>query len=108
MDHTLFITAVVLNPFIKRKLFTHQLSSLTLVSIIEKLYCRVFELSVAPPELGLSQRALNYVSATQNGDVFGYSGGEWTEERLKEMIPVSTANLFHFLDHSPFGICFYK
>ena len=93
MDHILFITAILLNPFIKRKLFTQRLSSLTLVSMIEKIYCRVFKLPAVPGELGLSKWALEYISGMPNGDAFGYLAGDWTELKLKQMIPVCIATI---------------
>ncbi len=89
VDHDFFMVAIALNPFVKTSLFAPMVSTVVLVTMIERLYCRVFEVTTVPSTLGF--RAVAYL--TDNYDAFGYPGGDWNQENLRTRIPVSTPSV---------------
>ena len=84
MDHSLFIVALVLNPFIKRTLLNVSFNNFRIIDLVEKLYCRMFKVYEAPDTLG--QRVLSYLSNC--GDVFGYEHGQCSLAQLQKWILV--------------------
>ena len=55
-----------------------------LVTMIEQLYCHVFEVPSPPENLG--SQAIAYL--TSNYDVFGYPGSDWNETNLCSHVKV--------------------
>jgi hypothetical protein len=86
IDLSFFVVAITLNPFVKRRLFNPNLSNLQLITLMEEVYCRVFETNEVPGNFGM--RALAYLTSIY--DVFGYPSGDWTHNNLCKRIPVST------------------
>src|SRR5258708_30396344 len=78
VDHNFFMVAIALNPFVKTSLFALMVSTVVLVTMIEHLYCRVFEVTTVPSTLGFC--AVAYL--TDNYNAFGYPGGDWNQENL--------------------------
>ena len=84
IDHDLFLVAIALNPFVKTKVFAPAISPMLLVTMIEWLYCCVFE--VPSPLENLGSWAITYL--TSDYDVFGYPGGDWNETNLCTCVKV--------------------
>ena len=83
-DHNVLIVAVTLNPFAKLTHFTPMISTEMLVTMIERLYCHVFEVDVPPETLG--PHSIAYLMDPH--DAFSYTDGDWSQNNLHKQILV--------------------
>lgn len=88
VDHEFFIVALVLNPWMKMKMFSANFLPYDMIPLLQRLYMRVFKLKSCDAEF--TQRAYNYVASNAGFDVFGIEGGGWTADSLSQMMPASS------------------
>jgi hypothetical protein len=84
VDHEVFILAMCLNPYVKRRLFASSMTPQHLVKMLKAQYCRVFKVNdmITPPSL--VQDFLAYLNET--GEIFG--NGNWSHTSLDELVQV--------------------